>query len=963
MKFNRDKNRKLIKWVYFAPTIVIIIVSLLIASVFIYKERVLYNENLKLYHSKMIKLKKIEIKDRVDKVVDQIRINREIIFSESKKNVRQMVDFAYKIIQKIYYNNTHLPKEKIVSKIKEKLRDIRFFDNLTGYFYMYYLDGTCILLPTNPSMEGKNLLWVKDARGVQIIKKALEELKRKDRVFDSWYWYRPGSNKMEKKIGYFRTFKPLGIYIGSAFYVNDIIEKIKKISYQIIRSYRYDEKGYLFAYDYNGVTINHIKKGLIGKNRYDLVAGNRHIVKEMIKGAKINPGGFFINYISTYNPSNIYSAKKISYIKSIPSLHMIVGTGFYTDKIKGLINEQFKYLKNDLDRTVTNIIAISFVMILILSSIMILIARKIDGIILKYEKDLIKQYNRAIEQKRIFKMLFEKSKDGIILATRDKFLDCNEAAVKLFGAKDKKELLEFNILSLSPKYQPDGKSSREKNIEILKTLQNEGVFRGEWQAKRVDGELFWIEVVVTTIKVEGEVILHTVARDITKRKEVEKQLEENRRKLSHRARHDMLTELPNRYMFSEIITHEILRAKREEYKIAVLFMDLDGFKHVNDYYGHDAGDEILKKATLRLKRAIRESDYLFRFGGDEFVLLITNIKSELDIAVISKKIIDLFSKPFEIANNCIKAGISIGIAIYPDNGTNSDELIRNADISMYRAKDKGKNRYIFYEDRMYQKILKEHKIENEIREGIKKSEFILYYQPQIDAKKHKVIGLEALVRWKRGDDIVSPGYFIEIAEQSNLINEIGEIVIDKAFRFAKKLDTMGIDIDRVAVNLADKQLKNPKLIELIRSYLKESGCDPNRIEMELTEGFIMENIEESIKLLNSFGELGFSVSIDDFGTGYSSLAYLKKLPIDVLKIDQSFVKDIPGPKEDEAIVNTIIELAKGLKLGIIAEGIENDVQEKFVLKQGCNIIQGYYYSKPLPEEEVIKFIKNFKEIT
>ncbi len=959
MKLVIKNNKKLIKWIYFIPIVTIVITTVAIAFIYITKEKQVYKQDIKLYQSKILKIKELEAKDRVDKLVKQIEINKNIIFDSSKVNVKHMVDFAYKIIQKIYMQNRYLSRDEIVKKIKDRLRDIRFFDNLTGYFYMYYLDGTCLLLPPNPLLEGKNLLGVKDAKGTFIIKKAIEELKKRDKVFDSWYWYRPGSKVMEKKIGYFRSFRPLGIYIGSAFYVSDALKKVKKIALKIIRNYKYDENGYIFVYDYNGVTLSHIRKDLIGKNRINLVVNNRHIVKEMIRGVQINPDGFFINYVSTYNPSKNKTSRKISYIKSIKDFRWIVGTGFYKYTIKDIVNSQYSYLQDELKRTIKNIIAISLVMILILSILMILISKRVKNIIIKYERDILKQYKEIIEQRKVFKLLFEKSKDAILLTNKRKIIDANEAALKLLGFESEKEFLRYNILDLSPKYQPDGKTSREKNEEIMRTTTKTGAYRGEWLAKKKDGQTVWLEVVITAIHLENEVILHTVARDISKRKKTEKQLIENEAKLAYRARHDILTGLPNRYMFSEIITMEILRAKRDNSKIAVFFMDLDGFKDINDYYGHDIGDEVLKKVAKRVKEELRESDYLFRFGGDEFVLLVPSLKNESDVANIAQKIHNVFLTPFNIRDHFIKIGLSIGISIYPDDGINSDELIRNADISMYKAKEKGKNRYVFYEDDMYQNILKQHELEEKIRKGIINDEFVLYYQPQIDAVNHKIVGLEALVRWEKGGKIVSPAEFLPVAEQCNLINEIGEVVIDKAFKFVKKIKDLNLKVDRVAINLADKQLKNPNLMEIIESYLKMNGCDAKQIEMEITEGFVMDDVKKSSNLLKRLRDIGFSVSIDDFGTGYSSLAYLKKLPFDVIKIDQSFIKDIPGLKEDEAIVNTIIELAKGLNLKIVAEGVETNLQKEFILQRGYSIIQGYLYSKPLPEDKIVTFIKNF----
>ncbi len=959
MKIDKKNNAKLIKWIYFIPLLSIVVIVVSIATFFVYKEKQVYKSDIDTYKIKLLKLKKLEVEDRITKLSEQIEYNKKILIDESKQNVKNLVDFAYKTIEDIYNANQVFGKEYTINIIKNRLRNLRFFNDLSGYFYMYKMDGTCLLLPTNPELEGKNLLNIKDAVGTKIIKKAINILKRKDKAFDSWYWYKPGKKTMEKKIGYFRWFKPLDIYIGSAFYVEDVIEKAKKIALKIIRNYRYADKGYIFAYDYNGTTLSHIKKDLIGKNRINLFFDNRHIVKEIITGARINKEGFFVSYMTSYDPISHKPSRKISYIKNIPEFGFVIGTGFYVSDIRKLALKRYAFLKQDLDRIIRTIVIISLIMIILLGAVMIMIANKIKQILQSYEEDLLKQYNKIISQKKVFQLLFEKSKDGIFLDDEEKFLDCNEASVKMFGAKNKDELLKYNVVSLSPKFQLDGSLSEEKMNFIFDEAKREGVYRGEWLAKKLNGITFWLDIVISAIEIQDKMLFYTVLRDISQRKKIEKELKENEAKLVYRARHDALTNLPNRFMFGEIIIHEILKAKRENSKIAILFMDFDGFKNINDFYGHDIGDELLIQATKRLKEEIRQSDYLFRFGGDEFVFLLSGFHDENDIVKIAEKLNNTFSLPFSIRGHLLKIGISIGISVFPDDGTTSEELLRNADIAMYIAKEREKNRYVFYEEKMYERIMQRHTVEEDLKKAIENDEFLVYYQPQIDIKNQKVIGLEALVRWRKRNRIISPGEFISIASECNLINDIGNLVMNKAIKFAANLPSLFPDIQRVSINLDDKQLKDHNILDTIKNYLKIHNCNPALIEFEITEGFVMNDIKNSYQLLKNIRNLGCSVSIDDFGTGYSSLAYIKKLPLDVIKIDQSFIKDIPGFFEDEAIVSTIIELGKGLNLRIIAEGIENPKQEKFLFDKGCHIIQGYLYSKPLSQKEITVFLKNF----
>ena len=956
---NKIDNNKLIKWIYTIPIIAIIITIIITASVFIINGEKVYDRNMLEYKKSLLRLKREELEDRINRIIQQIQINKKIIERESISDVKNLVDLAYKTIQNIYNQNRDLPKDKILEIIKNRFENVRFFEDLSGYFFIYKMDGTCVLLPIKPSFEGKNMLDFKDAKGVEVVKEAIKRLKKHPYSFDSWYWYKPGTSKMEQKVGYYRRFEPLDIFIGSAFYKNDIDKKVKKIALQIIRNYKYGNKGYIFAYDLKGNTINHANKSVIGKNRLNVVINHRHILKEVIRGAEINKKGFFISYMASYDPVTKRQAMKISFVRLVPDLNWVIGTGFYVEDIRKIIREKYKYLHKELNQTIRSIIIISVLIILFLSMIMIFIATRVRRMIRNYEKNLLSQYKETIEQKKIFKLLFEKSKDGIFLAKNGRFTACNEMAVEMFGAKNKEELLSKTTMSLSPTYQMDGSLTKYRIGELIHEVNQKGVYRCEWLAKRVSGELFWIEVVVTAIQVKNEVIFHTACRDITNRKKIEQELKNKEVELSYRARHDSLTDLPNRYMFNEIINNEILRSKREENIFAIVFIDLDGFKNINDYYGHNVGDELLVQSAERFKHEVRETDYLFRFGGDEFVMILTNCHEETDVAVVVEKLKRAFSQPFVVNNHFLNVGLSMGISIYPIDGKDGEELLRNADIAMYKAKEEGKNRYVFYQEQMYNRIKKRHSLAESLKRAIQNDEFVVYYQPQIDIKEHKIVGFEALVRWVVDGKIVPPLEFIDMAEQLNLMNAIGEIVMKKSSRFAVELSKKGYDIGRIAVNLSDKQLKDARLLDTIKTILRLNNCDSSLMEIEVTEGFIMRNIESSTKLLNGFRDLGILVSMDDFGTGYSSLAYLKKLPLDIIKIDQSFIRDIPGKEVDEAIVNTIIDLGKGLNLKVIAEGVENMDQVKYLFDRNCFVVQGYLYSKPIPQKDVIEFIEDF----
>ncbi|MBU1217452.1 EAL domain-containing protein [bacterium] len=429
--------------------------------------------------------------------------------------------------------------------------------------------------------------------------------------------------------------------------------------------------------------------------------------------------------------------------------------------------------------------------------------------------------------------------------------------------------------------------------------------------------------------------------------------------LKFQAEHDALTALPNRLLFLDRLEQSIKHAKRHEEKVAVLFMDLDHFKEINDSLGHDAGDELLKKISLLVQNIIRMSDTMARIGGDEFTIMIERIENNDVIIEIVEKIMETLRSPQMLGEHTVYTSFSVGIAIYPDDGKNAQELLKNADAAMYKAKSKGRNRYEFYTEDMTIKAMQRVLLENSIREAIKNEEFEVYYQPQVDGRNDKIIGLEALIRWNHPQDgLVSPLHFIPLAEETGLIVHIDNWVMRTVMKQTYTWHQNDFYKDRVSINISVFLLNNSDFISFVKKSLQESQCNPEWLEFEITESHIILDVNKSIKILQELNSMGIKISIDDFGTGYSSLAYLKRLPIDKLKIDQSFVRDIMSDESDREIVRTIIAMAKNLHMNVIAEGVETKEQKEFLVQNGCHEIQGYFYYKPLPITEINIILKN-----
>ena len=435
------------------------------------------------------------------------------------------------------------------------------------------------------------------------------------------------------------------------------------------------------------------------------------------------------------------------------------------------------------------------------------------------------------------------------------------------------------------------------------------------------------------------------------------ELEEKNENLRHLAQHDPLTQLPNRLLFMDRLEQAIKQAKRRESTVSILFLDLDRFKEVNDTYGHEIGDKLLTETTSRLSASLRECDTIARLGGDEFTVIVEGLESK-QLMVVVQKIITAMQAPVKINTHLLHASFSIGVSSYPNDGDSPDLLLRNADTAMYKAKESGRNTYAFYDHTMTEKMFARIIMEREIRKAIEDEAFHINYQPKLNARTNTVIGLEALIRWnhpKKG--FISPVEFIPLAEEIGLIDKIDEWMMRNSLKTVKKWRNQGLSFGRLSLNTSMKQLEDKQFVEQVKSILVETDCSASLLELEITEGQIMKNPKLAINALSAFRTLGIHISVDDFGTGYSSLSYLKRLPINSLKIDRSFIQDIVSSEDDAAIVRTIIVLGKSMKLGLIAEGVETQEQKDYLVGYGCENIQGYFYSKPLNEEDCCAFLK------
>lgn len=476
-----------------------------------------------------------------------------------------------------------------------------------------------------------------------------------------------------------------------------------------------------------------------------------------------------------------------------------------------------------------------------------------------------------------------------------------------------------------------------------------------------DGTKKYIELTATPL-LNSEGVAYAIietAHDISSLLITQNELREQAQTFHHQAQHDELTQLPNRLLFEDRLNQAIKQSHRNSHKIAVLFIDLDQFKKINDSLGHKVGDEVLKVVASRLSSCIRETDTVARMGGDEFTVIIDGFKDSNIIADIVEIIIKKMQTPVIIGNHSLFVTTSIGISLYPEDGESADTLLRNADAAMYKSKEEGRNTYHYYAENMTQKAFEHIMMESNLRHALKEHDLFVEYQPQVNTKTGKIIGMEALVRWHHAYlGIISPERFLPLAEETRMIIPLGEQVFKLATAQMAKWRRKGLINCRVAINFSIKQLYQDDLLENFTAILEQNQCKPEWVELEVTEGFCMKNPEKAIQTLLALKNMGIKIAIDDFGTGYSSLTYLKKLPFNKLKIDKSFVHDLVQDADSKAIVISIIALANNMELDVIAEGVETQEQSDFLQQQGCILSQGYLYSRPVADKAMTKLLFN-----
>ena len=567
---------------------------------------------------------------------------------------------------------------------------------------------------------------------------------------------------------------------------------------------------------------------------------------------------------------------------------------------------------------------------------------EIDQLMLQIRRAIEKQQADAAlrESEAKFRGLLESAPDSMLIVNdRHEILMVNRQFEAMFGY-DRAEVIGKDMGMLIPScLLPNRDAHGDCNHHPTRRRPEQG---GEFFARRKDGSEFPVEISQSPLETPNGLIVSAAIRDITERKLYEDQLE-------YQANHDGLTGLPNRNLLVDRLGQALLAGERHRRQVAVLFADLDHFKVINDSLGHDLGDRLLQIVAERLTTCVRANDTVARQGGDDFVIILSDLTESEDAALVAQKIQLAVNRPVEIDNHNFELSCSIGISIYPKDGRDAPTLLKNADVAMFRVKEQGRGTFQFFTEELNERVVARMTMERCLRRALEHDEFSVHYQPQVDLASGRMIGIEALLRWQSPElGPVSPAGFIPLAEETGLIIPIGEWVLQTACRQNKVWQDRGLLPLTMAVNLSPRQFWHPGLIATVTRVLRDSGLEPRSLELEITEGMVMRDVESALAMLRELKGLGVQLSMDDFGTGYSSLSHLKRFPFDKLKMDISFVREVTSDAGSAAIARTIIAMAHNLSLRVIAEGIETEGQLSYLRAHGCNEMQGFYFSRPLP---------------
>ncbi|MDX1319156.1 MAG: cache domain-containing protein [Oceanospirillum sp.] len=916
---------------------VVLFFSLIVSGYFLFTLHDQKQQQLERLEQEILEQQETLLQSELNATVSYIQYMRTRTEQVLKDESKVFVDQAIAVAESIYNESKgRLPESEIKHLIRESLRNIRFFDG-RGYLFIDDLDGLCILLPTAPQLEGKSLYDNRDDTGHYIMRGLIDAVQNQEQSgFSRYRWYPPGNKRfMEDKIAYVRLFEPYDWIIGAGDYLYRIENDLKMEALRRLENFRFGDNGYISVLDMQGQTLANTALSVLADTpvKRDL---QQTAIESIMNAAAA--GGGIIEY-NWFYPDGRGPVTKRSLVKVVPEWDWILVAGIYPDDLAPMLKEHKANLDAESQDAITTfmlMLAMSLLLTLILA---LLYSRWLRKLFINYEQDIEYQKAQLMDNSRELELsaqVFKNATEGIVITdARNRILAVNPAFSEITGYS------EAEALGQNPSFMASGTHDERFYEDMWSRLSKTGQWQGEVWNRRKDGVLFPEWLSLSMVKEHGEIKNYIATlSDISLRKA-------NEKRLRYLAEYDSLTDLPNRRLLADRVDQAIHFARHNKIHLALLFVDLDRFKNVNDSLGHEVGDRLLCAVAKRLTDLVPDGVTVSRVGGDEFVVLMPELEHPNEAAVLARQIMQQVGQSIELGNHLLTLTPSIGIALYRGDGLNFEMLFRNADAALYHAKGQGRNQYQFFTQQMNDDVSHRLVMENALRKGIAEGELRLVYQPQFCMESMRLRGVEALVRWQHPEQgLVPPDFFIGLAEESGLILDLGEWVLREACTQGQRWRDAGYPDIEVAVNVSALQFRQG-LADQIQFTLKETGFPAGNLVVEVTESILMQGASQAVDILTELKALGVWISLDDFGTGYSSLSYLKRFPLDKLKIDKAFITDLPMDPDDAAITSAIIGLAQNLNLLTVAEGVETTEQLHYLQEQGCHIAQGFLLDRPL----------------
>lgn len=931
-------------------------------------------------------------KREVDRLIQSVQERRSNTQDEARKKVRERVYQAYDIADNLYFNyKDSKSSEEILELILSALSPVRF-DEGNGYYFVNSLDGRNLLVAGRPDIQGKHYSKLESKDEQAVIAASIAIAKKQQEGILEYDWTKPGlQGESYAKISYVKLFEPFNVIIGTGLYLEDVEEDAKRELLKEIASIKYGTNGYFFVNTLKGEVIAHGEQPeMVGSSiwAYQDARGNK-VFQELLKGVQSPEGAF--SFYWWRMPETGEERPKLAFARAIPEWNWLIGTGLYQDQIESEIND---FEEQFLRETIFNLTVILIAVIIIIAIVYLSFARLFRALRMDFDflencfslaaqKDLeinekqvkFKEFLRIAESANL--MLHEKAEARRKLDDEKQqlFVTLQSIADAVIAVDQNWEIVIFNPVSEKMTGMSEEYAIGKKLPEVLQFIDEHtgqakafpalGSAEGsslqyhplDQLLKSQSGERFNVNITVSPI-INREGNPHGTI--IVLRDETEERIKAE--KIENLAYYDFLTGLPNRTLFLARLEEAMLKAKLNSTTIAVLFIDLDNFKELNDTFGHRSGDDFLRRVAERLKGVVRESYALARLGGDEFTLFLPDFENVYTASTIAaetgEKIITCISSLSDMSEFPNEISASVGIALYPQDGSTLNELIMHADTAMYQAKSQGKNRVNLYSQELHDLKQQRAQMIREMDEALVDQEFYLLYQPIASLANGKIVACEALIRWQQKEKgLVTPDEFIPLAEEAGKINQIGLWVIDTALSQLKAWHDDGhIDL-QISINLSVAQLKQQSFCANLSQAVTKHKVWPEMISLEITETIMLTDAQTVTSTLNEIKKMGFKISLDDFGTGYSSMKYVKHFPVDTLKIDRSFVSGMLNCAEDKAIVSATLALTSNLGIISVAEGVETVDQKTFLHESGCDLMQGYLLAKPLPASDFLNLLK------